>query len=64
MHQEESAACNQQAIIVVQVRMNDDIRDAGLVFQAKKDEAHGRAGALASNHSTRVYDIAFVRAGV
>ncbi len=64
MHEEESAACHKQAVVVVEVGMDDDVRDARFVFQAEEDKAKSRAWALASDDRTCMSDIALIRSGV
>src|SRR5579859_5653630 len=48
-NQQEFATRDQQAVLVVEVRPDDNIGDAGFVFHGKEDEALGCARALASN---------------
>ena len=45
--QEKSVASNDNAVLLEYIGCEDDVGDAGFVFEGEKDEALGCAGALA-----------------
>src|SRR5436190_6468315 len=49
------------AVLIENVRRDDDIRNAGFVFEADEDETFGCAGALARNHTAGHTDITPIR---
>jgi hypothetical protein len=50
---EESSAGYEDALALKQVRSNDDISDAGFVFQRQEDKPLGRAWTLTRNYGAR-----------
>jgi len=47
--QEKSVASNDNAVLLEYIGCEDDVGDAGFVFEGEKDEALGCAGALAGD---------------
>ncbi len=44
LNQQESGVGNKRAIVLVQFRVDDRVRDASFIFDGKEDEAVSRAG--------------------
>ena len=47
--QEKSVACYNDAVLLEYIGCEDDVGDAGFVFEGEKDEALGCAGALSGD---------------
>lgn len=50
--EEEFFAGDEETVAVVEVGVDDDVGDAGFVFQGEEDEAESGAGALAGYDAT------------
>ena len=58
--EEEFFAGDEESVAVVEVGVDDDVGDAGFVFEGEEDEAEGGAGALAGDDATGGGDSAAV----
>jgi hypothetical protein len=59
---QESAACDNASITLENIRGNDDVGDAGFVFEREEDKALGGAGALPGDYTASDADETMVDA--